>query len=214
MAHRPFEALEALKKMPEAPPIPDTPPPPPEAPEDESSFFKRAMSDVIPLSARQQRRVEARPPLGHPAVIAPYSEDLEALAHLEELVSGRANFDLIDTDEYLEGYIRGIHPVLLEKLRQGHFSVQAHLDLHGLTVREADEAIGAFIVEAVGLGYRCVLLVHGRGLNSKDHIPVLKKRMEILLRRGRLRKHILAFTSARPHDGGAGASYVLLRGRR
>ena len=60
-------------------------------------------------------------------------------------------------------------------------------------------------------GYRCVLVVHGRGLNSKDQIPVLKEHMKSWLARGRTGRHVLAFTSARQHDGGAGALYVLLR---
>jgi DNA-nicking Smr family endonuclease len=102
---------------------------------------------------------------------------------------------------------------VLDKLRRGLFSVQAHLDLHGLTVVEAEEAVREFITEAMTLRYRCVLLVHGRGLNSKDQIPVLKKRLEKILLRGPTRKKILAFTTARPHDGGGGASYVLLRAK-
>ena len=56
-----------------------------------------------------------------------------------------------------------------------------------------------------------ILVVHGRGLNSKDQVPVLKDRMKSWLARGRMGRHVLAFTSARAVDGGAGALYVLLR---
>lgn len=58
---------------------------------------------------------------------------------------------------------------------------------------------------------RCVLLIHGRGLNSPDRVPVLKNALVGWLTRGRLAKRVLAFATARPVDGGAGALYVLLR---
>jgi DNA-nicking Smr family endonuclease len=51
-------------------------------------------------------------------------------------------------------------------------------------------------------------------LNSKDQIPVLKNRLVAWLARGQWARLVLAFTSARPYDGGAGALYVLLRRER
>jgi DNA-nicking Smr family endonuclease len=215
LAHHPFEALKDLKAAPPEPEPepkagPAAPAPPPVA--DEDGIFRSAMADVRPLP-KPSRRVSGSPPPASPRQPV-FSEDDEVLAQLEDLVAGRAEFDLVDTDEYLEGYVRGIHPIVVEKLRKGRFSVQAHLDLHGLTVREAEAAVREFIEEAETLNYRCVLLVHGRGLNSKDQIPVLKARLEKILLQGPVRRKLLAFASARPHDGGAGASYVLLRARK
>ena len=77
-----------------------------------------------------------------------------------------------------------------------------------------DDAVDAFLTRAHRSGHRCVLIIHGRGLNSKDQIPVLKSRVTTWLRRGTWARWVLAFTSARPCDGGAGALYVLLRRRR
>ena len=56
-----------------------------------------------------------------------------------------------------------------------------------------------------------MLIVHGRGNHSKDQIPVLKQAVRSWLERGQISRVVLAFTTARPHDGGAGAMYVLLR---
>ena len=213
LAHQPFQALNSLNVLINEPAVEPEPQPPAVArPQEDVNLFRSAMSDVTPHGLEKKNGSRPCPPQCPPQGLV-YSEDLESLAKLEDLVAGRTVFDLVDSDEYLEGYIRGIHPIILEKLRQGYYSVQAHLDLHGLTVREAEEAVREFIGEAVGLGYRCVLLVHGRGLNSKDQIPVLKRRLEKILLRGPVRKKILAFASARPHDGGAGASYVLLRAK-
>jgi DNA-nicking Smr family endonuclease len=85
------------------------------------------------------------------------------------------------------------------------------VDLHGLGTEAAKEALERFLVESRRRGHRCVLVVHGRGLHSKDQVPVIKERMGAWLSRGRLSKIVLAFATARPTDGGAGASYVLLR---
>jgi DNA-nicking Smr family endonuclease len=213
LEHQPFSALKDLKiqhEKPQSPspePAPATPPPA----DDDPELFEAAMSDVKPAKWSKVRR--APQPHRRPPQRVMIDERREVLAHLENLVAGRGQFDLVDSDEYLEGYVRGINPLILEKLRRGRFSIQSHLDLHGLTVKEAEEAVQDFIVESIALRRRCVLLIHGRGLNSKDQIPVLKKRMEAILLRGPVRKAILAFTSARPVDGGAGASYVLLRAK-
>ena len=68
-----------------------------------------------------------------------------------------------------------------------------------------------FLLKNYQLGLRCVLVVHGRGLNSENHIPVLKERLPIWLTKGPVKKIVMAFSTAMPYDGGTGAIYVLLR---
>ena len=212
LGHNPFSSLKNMTIVKEeTPPEPEPQPLPPV--EDDEDLFRAAMAEVDRPNWRNKGRVRHRN-LPRDFKSRFYSEDLEVLATLEDLVSGGAPFHLVDTDEYLEGNVRGMHPIILEKLRRGRFSIQAYLDLHGLTLREASESVREFVIESMGLGYRCILLIHGRGLNSKDQIPVLKKNLETMLLKGPVRKHILAFTSALPVDGGAGASYVLLRARK
>jgi DNA-nicking Smr family endonuclease len=80
-----------------------------------------------------------------------------------------------------------------------------------MTAEEARGAVDRFLAAAVTAGHRCVLIVHGRGHNSKDQTPVLKERLKVWLARGRAARIVLAFTTARPCDGGGGALYVLLR---
>lgn len=218
LAHQPFDNLKDLKIISDPVNEPEKPIKAEEKPiekeEDASALFLSSMSGVTPLNQKNLRvakqALETKVQGPDPVQL----ENLEVLAKLEDLVKGRSQLDIVDTDEYVEGYIKGIHPIILEKLRQGFFSVQSYLDLHGFTVSEAEEAVREFIDEAIGLNYRCVLLVHGRGMNSKNQVPVLKERLRSILLRGPVRKKILAFTSARPHDGGAGASYVLLRVHR
>jgi DNA-nicking Smr family endonuclease len=199
--------VRALPPPAPARPVPVAPPPAArrEAPED---LFAHAMTGVVPLT-RGSDRVGRMPPA--PAGRRPVSEEAEALAVLSDLVGGNARFDISDTREYIEGAIGGLDPRVLRKLRHGDYSWQAYLDLHGMTADEARAAVARFLIDSVRAGHRCVLIVHGRGLNSKDQIPVLKEHLKQWLARGQAARIVLAFTSARPCDGGAGASYVLLR---
>jgi DNA-nicking Smr family endonuclease len=139
------------------------------------------------------------------------AEENEALAELYDLVAGRTEFDVTDTEEYIEGCVSGLDTALVRKLRQGEFSRQAALDLHGMKVDAAQEEVEKFLLNAVRTGLRCVLIVHGRGLNSPGQVAVLKERVKLWLTRGKLARSVLAFASARSYDGGSGALYVLLR---
>ena len=162
-------------------------------------------------------RIETRPAdrlaLGATAVPprGRVDEEAEALATLSDLISGAGAFDITETREYVEGSAAGVDPRLVRKLRRGEFAWQGHLDLHGMTVETARVAVEQFLTSAVRGGRRCVLIIHGRGLNSKDQMPVLKERLKTWLAHTRLAGHVLAFASARPADGGVGALYVLLR---
>jgi DNA-nicking Smr family endonuclease len=137
--------------------------------------------------------------------------EAEALAQLDALVAGEADFDLSWSDEHVEGLARGVNRRILRALRKGVVSQRMHLDLHGLTRKEARPELERFFHEARRRGERCVLVIHGRGLNSEDGIPVLKDALSSWLTRGRIARSVLAFCSARPTDGGLGAVYILLR---
>lgn len=199
-----------LGKRLRAVPRPTLPPPPRPAPKtEEPDAFAHAMQGVVPLPRGRAARVEGPAPAGAPR--PPRSEEAEALAVLSDLTSGAAHFDIADTREYIEGAIVGLDPRVLRRLRRGDFAWQAHLDLHGMTSETARLAVDRFLAESVERGHRCVLIVHGRGHNSKDQTPVLKERLKSWLARGRAARIVLGFTTARSCDGGAGALYVLLR---
>ena len=215
LVHQPFRVLghvQAARRKPEPRPVPTEATATPEPPSDPATLFLDAVADVRPLDPGARARVEGPAPASPArAVTAP---DAEALAQLCDLVTGNAPFDISDSDEYIEGAMVGLDPRLLRRLRQGEFACQAHLDLHGMSSEEARRAVQTFLTRAYRSAKRCVLIVHGRGHNSKDQIPVLKSRLATWLARGQWARLILAFTSARPCDGGAGALYVLLRRQR
>lgn len=178
--------------------------------ESDADLFLREMEDVTRLN--HDPRVSNSPP--GVSRRGPRAGDNEAIAELNDLVAGRNDFDVTDTDESVEGCVVGLDTRLVRKLRAGAFARQAAVDLHGMKADEAAREVEAFVSRAVGEGLRCVLVVHGRGRNSPGRAPVLKDRLTQWLTRGRLAKSILAFCTARGHDGGPGATYVLLRRKR
>lgn len=213
--NQPFRGLKGLvgKVAPAPPPPPPRPvaPPPPAEPDD-AELFRRAMAGARPLDEAERRRIELPRPAAEPRPVT--HPDAEAFAELCDLVAGNQPFDITDSDEHVEGRMLGVDPRLVRKLRRGEFAYQGHLDLHGLTRDEARVEVDRFIEGAFQAGKRCVLIIHGRGLNSKDQIPVLKNHVTSWLARGKLGQRVLAFSSARACDGGAGALYVLLRRQR
>jgi DNA-nicking Smr family endonuclease len=180
---------------------------------DDVSVFSNAMSGVMPLEKKGERKTTTRDKKTAPPYPAPDVEQ-EVMEHLRELVDGTIDMDITFSDEYIEGSISGVDRNTMKRLKRGLIPIQDHIDLHGLTQKDAEVRVREFLVKSQGRGLQCVLIVHGRGLNSPDSIPVLKERLPVWLNKGQARKIVKAFASARPYDGGTGAIYVLLRKRK
>jgi DNA-nicking Smr family endonuclease len=128
-------------------------------------------------------------------------------------MGAEAEFEIARSGERCEGVAKGVDRAHLRRLRRGEVDVERRLDLHGMTGAEARPALANVLREAAAAGVRCVLVVHGRGLHSEAG-AVLKDGVVSWLTAPPLAPLVLAFSSALPRDGGAGASYVLLRRRR
>ncbi len=203
------EKIKQTQKKPEQLPKED---PRKNALEEEMSFFLDAMGDVTRLPEDKRRMLHgsvSRTKPSHP----PTDESTQVMEHLQGLVRGSVELDITFSDEYIEGAVQGFSRKLMKKLKRGELPAQGHIDLHGLTKQEAETAVTDFLLESFRIGLRCVLIVHGRGLNSPESLPVLKEGLPQWLNRGRVRKVVLAFATARPYDGGTGATYVFLRNR-
>lgn len=177
--------------------------------ENDMNLFLEAMTDVTPM--HQGNRV-ARQGVFTTDVMADDDSENQILHRLNTLVKTGEGFVVKHTPEYIEGTGHNVHPKISTRLHRGDFSIQGHVDLHGFGVEDARNAFEIFIKDSIATGKRAVLIVHGRGLSSPDR-PVLKTKVVEWLTRGPLRKWIIAFSSARSCDGGAGATYVLLRRR-
>ena len=146
---------------------------------------------------------------------APQSAPLPVMHQRDEAAALAASLSdgvdaelLLETDDALWFVRDGLAPNTVRKLRRGDWVIQGQLDLHGMTRDEARSALTLFLNSALRQGLRCVRVVHGKGLGSKNHAPVLKDKVRRWLMQS---DPVLAFVQARAMDGGAGAVIVLLR---
>ncbi len=167
--------------------------------------FRAAMEGVVPLGPPS--RVEAHRPRPAPIPFQRLRDEREVLA--ESLLTPAHPDAGTGTGEEL-AYVRpGVPTSVLRKLRRGHWVMQDELDLHGMTSVEARMEVSAFLAECTQRGVRCVRIIHGKGLRSRNRMPVLKRKLGHWLM---LRDAELGYCEARPADGGSGAVVVLLRG--
>jgi DNA-nicking Smr family endonuclease len=176
----------------------------------EKELFSRAVGPVKALPAKHlpgnPGHRASLPPV-QPAPI-PVQQQRDELAVMREAISDEFDVEsLLDTDEALSFRRPGMGPDVVRKLRRGGWSIQGQLDLHGLRREDAREALAQFIKDAHKTGWRCVRVVHGKGLGSPGKTPVLKGKVQSWLIQ---KQEVLAFVQARPAEGGAGALVVLL----
>jgi len=168
-------------------------------PEDED--FRREVADAKPLKQKKlalQRR--------KPAPI-PRQRMADERAALAESLGPLSIDDALDSGTELSYLREGYPRDTLRKLRRGHWVVQAELDLHGMNRYEAREAVAAFLNANLTGHRRCLRIIHGKGLGSRQREPVLKG----LLRKWLARADVLAFSQAPANQGGSGAALVLLK---
>jgi DNA-nicking Smr family endonuclease len=176
----------------------------PSAPEDDD--FRRATRDVEPLPAPRRVKLSRTPPAPIPQQTR--RDEREALR--ESLRGPRSLDDVIESGEALVYLREGLSPQLLRKLRRGHWVVQDELDLHGMNRVQAAASVSEFLKYCRTKHLRCVRIVHGKGLGSRNREPVLKGKLRKWLA---LRDEVLAFCQAPAADGGSGAVLVLLKER-
>lgn len=162
----------------------------------DAALFRAVVGEVTPLP-QQNRIAPQRPPR------RPWQHH----GHLPEAIPDTlSDFSGSETpDEYLSN---GLSRMTLRKLRRGYWPAQDRLDLHGLNTEAARKLLQVFLHDANQNGLRCVLVIHGKGMNSRNGEAVLK-----LNTRHWLMQHpqVLAWCDALPQDGGGGAVLTLLR---
>lgn len=159
---------------------------------DERRLWRETIRDVRPLRAR-------RPPVLPPAGAAPEPKTDPA--------GGQPRRPLQAPP--LER-MAGIDRANAERLKRGLHTIEAQLDLHGMSQAEAHRELAAFVRRSRAADRRCVLVITGRGLGPNGS-GILKSSVPRWLEEPELRSHILAIATAQPRHGGAGATYLLLR---
>jgi len=107
------------------------------------------------------------------------------------------------------------------RLTRGTVSIDARIDLHGMTQAAAHGRLIRFLAEAQASGARMALVVTGKG-RPRDDDPLLSGGERGVLRRvvpmwlasAEMRPFVVGFGEAGPAHGGAGALYVRIRRAR
>lgn len=176
-----------------------------ESPVPDDILFLSAMSDVTPL-AKGGRDVAGPATLTRPNLPEPKP--------FARLMEENVEFEMEHTHEFIVGQVKGLDAKICRKLKSGQYSVQGYLDLHGMNTEQAKIGVHAFLRRAYMEGKRCLLIIPGRGRNSPLGQGVLRQELSSWLTQAPLKRIILAFATAQPRHGGAGALYLLLRQAR
>lgn len=174
----------------------------PEIEREDSELFRQAVGEVRPVRQESVPAFRRRPR----PVPAQTRSDEQAV--MTALALGDFEPEGVETGEEIHFKRDGIQDRVFQKLRRGQFSIEAELDLHGMTITAAKEALSRFLANVRWKRQSCVRIIHGKGRGSRGGKPVLKLKLQAWLRQ---RNDVLAYCSARPKDGGTGAAYVLIK---
>ena len=168
-------------------------------------LFHRSVGEVKPVTNdRIMRRKQPASPRAR-------FREMDEARVIEDMLSDQFDPAELETGEELV-YVRpGLQHRTMKKLRRGAYVVNAELDLHGMTVPIARQAVAEFLNGCRQRRFQCVRIIHGKGRGSRHRGPILKRKLGGWLRQ---RNEILAYCSARLCDGGTGAVYVLLSRRQ
>ena len=171
---------------------------------DGDSLFRAAVEDVKPLAVRKRHELSRTPPRATRA--KPKATESQPDGVFASDMAGQTT----EPGEELTFRRDSISLATMRDLKRGKVPRSEALDLHGMTSTEAQDALREFISFARSNRFRCVRVVHGKGLGSGNRGAVLKTRVNHWLRQY---PEVLAFCSARPAEGGTGAVYILLKTR-
>lgn len=171
---------------------------------DDHNLFLQEMEGVKPLKTRQRADVKK-------STTDTPGQELRRDAAQAELSD--PNFLSLDNPKRVEPYDHlefkrsGVQEGVFKKMRLGKYEIEARLDLHQHTVKEARKSVFEFINDCSEHELRSLLIVHGRGLRS-DPPAIIKSYVNTWLRE---MDQVLAFHTAQKFHGGTAALYVVLR---
>ena len=174
---------------------------------DDDDFFLREMQGVKKI--QQKKKVD----LSKPHTITE-AQKLRQQSATQEKISSDPNHlqhyevERVQPHEEIGFKCHGIQDGIFRKLRQGKFPIDARLDLHRMTIDKAREVVFGFINDCVKYDLRTILITPGKGDRNMEDPALLKSYLVHWLPQ---LADVMAYHTAQPNDGGAGAFYVILR---
>jgi DNA-nicking Smr family endonuclease len=163
---------------------------------EEQAMFLAAIGGTRPLGTRDRLPVPPPPP-SPVRVVEPPAEVKLNIEGDGQAYAARAP---------------GVSRAQLADLRAGKLHMEATLDLHGHTVEAGLAQLRETVVTSHRTGRRHLLIIHGKGTHSELGAPLREAVLHELL--GPLSGLVHALATAAPADGGAGATYLVVRSPR
>ncbi|WP_417688179.1 DNA endonuclease SmrA [Pseudidiomarina sp.] len=172
---------------------------------DDFAEFRQQMADVKPIDNDDVIPVQKAKPTA-----AQEARRRAAERQLEDDINylSMEFVDLVEPEELVEYRRDGVQHGVFKRLKRGDYGIEASLDLHHHSLRQAREALFDFIQLCHRRGVRSAIVVHGMGRHSKPHPALLKSYVVKWLKQ---LEPVMAFNSAQRQHGGAGSVYVMLR---
>lgn len=176
--------------------------PPHKLTDEEKALLKRAMKDVTPLGKSPPSPACRRGARGESLSISRAKPPVTTEIHLSDYYE-----NAVDAETTLSYKKPDFPKNRFLDLKSGSIRFEDKLDLHGLTIDTARTELCNFLNLAKHRGIRCVLIIHGKGRQAHNP-PLLKNHVNNWLKQ---LPDTLAFHSALPKHGGAGAVYVYIK---
>ena len=171
----------------------------------ENARFTDLMSDVTPIESDSIRLKEKNQPNANNiehnrrAATQHRPREFDPVSSLAESVEADSNISF---------HRSGVQAKVMQRLQNGEIPYGDRIDLHGYRPHIATAELEKFFKHALAQQLRCLLVIHGKGEHSAGNLPVMKNLLNQWLPE---QPEVLAFHSAPPKLGGAGALLVLLR---
>jgi len=160
---------------------------------DDEHLFRSFVADVTPIQTHTVAPKQTKPR----ALIKPQRNLNASIAHANKVST------TIAEDSFFAFHLS---KKKRKEFKAGRHYFDATLDLHGRTVNQSERLLSQFINDCLHQHISHAIIVHGQGHHS-EHGSVLKPAVLYWLS---CQESIVAFCPAQPHDGGYGASYVLI----
>ena len=102
----------------------------------------------------------------------------------------------------------------LKRLKNGKINIEGTIDLHGLSLKEAEARLQIFVGESFKLNKRLLLIITGKGRNSKPNIygktQTIKSEINNWISKDFYRNKVQYISTALNKHGGSGAYYFFL----
>lgn len=171
--------------------------------DDEKDIFQKAMQSVTPLKHKKNYVKKPKPQRTIKPRTNYIDEPLPSLNYIGN------KYQQVTSEEIISFSRNGVNRKQLTALKNAKDRYSARIDLHGLSTDAAAQSLHKFIVNTHLDKHKVILVIHGKG-GKDNRPPVIKNIVNDYLK---TLPQVLAFHSAKPQDGGAGAVYVLLKNK-